>query len=145
VQCLKSKAFLPVLFPRVDTMLKSPDWRVRYAAVHSLCRIAEAFPQGEADKYNMIADVFVACARDAHPKVRWCVLTGVGWYCHYQCPNFQNATHTKIMPLLTEACADSSRRVRVWGLAASLVFFGCCAINVSVYTGGNCTCPRQLW
>jgi hypothetical protein len=63
LQALGSKSMLPVLFPMIGGLMRSPEWQQRHAGVAALTCVAEAFPQGEADQYHLVADQLVLTAQ----------------------------------------------------------------------------------
>jgi hypothetical protein len=74
-QCLRASTVLPVLFPMLGDRLRSPDWRIRFAAVSAVGCVAECVPQDVDTDYNAIMDQLLPGAQvtGTCPHMRVCV------------------------------------------------------------------------
>ena len=65
------KTMVPVLFERIQVLIKSADWKHRHAALMAISQSGEGCEKQMAQNLSQILNMIVTHFQDAHPRVRW--------------------------------------------------------------------------
>jgi hypothetical protein len=120
---LGGKIVLPITFNLIPTMLASPEWQRRHAALRCISAIGEGCHSIMDAELGKVVQLILPHMRDAHPRVRHAALNAIGQMCTDFSPKIQNQHHeailTHMVPIL-----DDLQNIRVANYAsAALVNF----------------------
>lgn len=95
---LGGKHLLPPVFSLLPELLKSGDWRHRYAALMCISAIGEGCAKIMETELGQILDLVIPfLLSDPHPRVRYAACNSVGQMCTDFGPNLQLSYHEKIV------------------------------------------------
>eukprot|EP00736_Rhodelphis_marinus_P000205 Rmarinus@m.16216 len=104
---------LPVLLPKVDEKLVSPDWTKRESAILALGAIAEGCIQGISQHLPNLVPFFVNMLKDEKPLVRSIACWTLSRYSRWMI--FQDQAHMYLQPVvrgLLERVMDKNKKVQ---------------------------------
>lgn len=120
---LGGKLVLPITFNLIPTMLASPEWQRRHAALRCISAIGEGCHKIMEAELGKVVHLILPHMRDPHPRVRHAALNAIGQMCTDFSPKIQEQFHEAILnhmiPLM-----DDLQNIRVANYAsAALVNF----------------------
>jgi len=124
---LGGKAMVPVLFEKIQQLIKSPDWKQRHAALMAISQSGEGCEKQMAANLQQIVTMIVGHFRDAHPRVRWAAINTVGQMCTDFGPDLQESLHQLVLPALIATMDDGCKRVQAHAAAAVINFCEHCS------------------
>jgi len=119
---LGGKAMVPVLFEKIQQLIKSSDWKHRHAALMAISQSGEGCEKQMAANLTQIITMIVGHFRDAHPRVRWAAINTVGQMCTDFGPALQESLHQLVVPALVATMDDQCMRVQAHAAAAVINF-----------------------
>ncbi|KAI8900835.1 armadillo-type protein [Globomyces pollinis-pini] len=131
---LGGEIVLPIAFHHIPTMLASPDWQKRHAALRCISAIGEGSHDIMKQELPQIINLIVPHMRDPHPRVRHASCNAIGQLCTDFSPNIQNTYHeiilTNLIPIM-----DDLQYIRVANYAAAAL------VNFSEGVSKSCISP----
>ena len=132
VSKLGEKVALPYFSQLLLEMVKTNDWRYKYAALMGLSQAGEYI--SDLKEMDHIVQFTLNFLKDEHPKVRYAALQTIGQFGDDSKPDFQIRYTDKVLPALIEIFNDPIPRVISHTLAALTNFLdGCARGSVSKY------------
>ena len=133
---LGGKTVVPVLFERIQVLIKSENWKHRHAALMAISQSGEGC---EAEMRAMLEQIITMVAghfTDPHPRVRWAAINTVGQMCTDFGPKLQEDLHQIVLPALIRTMDDGCNRVQAHA-AASIINFceHCSRPTLKLYLG----------
>ncbi|KAJ3335318.1 Importin-5, partial [Kappamyces sp. JEL0680] len=120
---LGGKIVLPIAFGLIPTMLSSPDWNRRHAALRSISAIGEGCHKIMEAELGKVVQVILPHMRDPHPRVRHAACNAIGQMCTDFSPKIQEGYHAEILSHMIPIM-DDLQNIRVANYAsAALVNF----------------------
>jgi len=116
------KIMVPVLFAKVQELIRSTEWKHRHAALMAISQSGEGCSEQMKNNLNDIVKMIVDHFGDAHPRVRWAAINTVGQMCTDFGPGLQNLLHDHVVPGLVKAMDDTCKRVQAHAAAAVINF-----------------------
>ena len=116
------KAMVPVLFEKIQQLIKSADWKQRHAALMAISQSGEGCEKQMAENLASIVTMIVGHFADQHPRVRWAAINTVGQMCTDFGPKLQQDLHSSVLPALIQAMDDGCARVQAHAAAAVINF-----------------------
>jgi HEAT repeat protein len=124
---LGGKLMVPVLFEKIQQLIKSPDWKHRHAALMSISQSGEGCEMAMKANLQQIVTMIVGHFRDEHPRVRWAAINTVGQMCTDFGPDLQEELHELVLPALIATMDDGCKRVQAHAAAAVINFCEHCS------------------
>eukprot|EP00331_Platyophrya_macrostoma_P022094 CAMPEP_0176443770 /NCGR_PEP_ID=MMETSP0127-20121128/22638_1 /TAXON_ID=938130 /ORGANISM="Platyophrya macrostoma, Strain WH" /LENGTH=1003 /DNA_ID=CAMNT_0017829097 /DNA_START=385 /DNA_END=3396 /DNA_ORIENTATION=+ len=107
---------LVILSTMVQTMMGSPNWRFKFAALMALSQVGEYV--GELEELGPIVALVIKFLNDDHPKIRFAACHVIGQLSDDCEPHFQSKYHQDVIPALLGKLNDEAPRVLSHALAA---------------------------
>lgn len=98
--CLSGKVVMPIMSRLLPNLLKSPNWKQRYAALQAICIMGEGCNEDMGDNLGDFTSMVVPFFSDEHPRVRYAALNTLGQMCTDFGPYLQEEHHGAIFPKL---------------------------------------------
>ena len=124
------KTMVPVLFEKIQQLIKSADWKHRHAALMAIIQSGEGCEKQMAQNLEQILRMIVEHFGDAHPRVRWAAINTVGQMCTDFGPGLQTDLHALVLPSLITTMNDGCKRVQAHAAAAIINFCEHCSRSV---------------
>ena len=120
---LGGKIVLPIAFQLIPSLLSSPEWQKRHAALRCVSAIGEGCLKLMEAELEKVVGLVVPYLRDPHPRVRHAACNAIGQMCTDFSPMIQNQFHAQILPSLISIMDDLQHvRVANYGAAALVNF-----------------------
>ena len=105
---LGGKTMLPIVMAQVQTMLQSPDWKMRYAGLMAVSAVGEGCSKQMEPLLTQIVDPILGFLKDPHPQVRYAACNAIGQMATDFAPGYEKKFHSKILPALICLLEDHS-------------------------------------
>lgn len=105
---LGGKTMLPIVMAQVQTMLQSPDWKMRYAGLMAVSAVGEGCSKQMEPLLTQIVDPILGFLKDPHPQVRYAACNAIGQMATDFAPGYEKKFHSKILPALIGLLEDHS-------------------------------------
>lgn len=79
--CLTGRVMVPILQTVFPALLRSPNWKQRYAALQTMCIMGEGCNEEIANDLEAFVRMMVPFISDEHPRVRYASLNTLGQMC----------------------------------------------------------------
>jgi hypothetical protein len=115
---LTGKIVLPIAFQLIPTMLSSPEWNRRHAALRCISAIGEGCLKIMRAELGKVVQLVLPHMRDPHPRVRHAACNSIGQMCTDFSPRIQEQYHEMILSHLIPIM-DDLQHIRVANYAAA--------------------------
>ncbi|CCF60043.1 hypothetical protein KAFR_0I02640 [Kazachstania africana CBS 2517] len=113
----------PTLFQYLQQMVKSSEWRERFAAMMALSSAAEGCQDVLIGEIPKILDMVISLINDPHPRVQYGCCNVLGQISTDFAPLIQRTSHDRIVPaLISKLTPESLDRVQTHAAAALVNF-----------------------
>lgn len=120
---LGGKAILPQIVSNIPSMLSSPDWKYRHAALMAISAAGEGCHKQLDAMLDSIIQGVLQYLMDPHPRVRYAACNAIGQMATDFAPNFEKKYHEQVIPgLLTLLDDVANPRVQAHAGAALVNF-----------------------
>ncbi|XP_014214927.1 importin-5 [Copidosoma floridanum] len=128
---LGGKTILPQIVQNIPSMLESPDWKYRHAALMAISAAGEGCHKQMEQILPQIMDGIMRYLQDVHPRVRYAACNAVGQMSTDFAPTFQKKFHDVVIPGLFHVLDDNENpRVQAHAGAALVNFSEDCPKNI---------------
>ncbi|KAJ3252863.1 Importin-5 [Boothiomyces macroporosus] len=120
---LKGNIVLPIAFQLIPTLLSSPEWQKRHAALRCISAIGEGCYDIMKKELEKVIGLILPHLKDPHPRVRHAACNAIGQMCTDFAPTIQEQFHQPILTHLIPIMDDLAHiRVANYGAAALVNF-----------------------
>ncbi len=120
--CLTGRVMVPILNNVLPNLMRSQNWKQRYAALQTMCIMGEGCNEQVSDDLEGFVKMMVPFISDEHPRVRYASLNTLGQMCTDFGPVLQEEYHALILPrLLTQMETEQVPKVQAH----------CCAVLIN--------------
>lgn len=128
---LGGKAVLNHIVSNISTMLQSPDWMQRHAALMAISAAGEGCHKLMETMLESIMQVVLQYLADPHPRVRYAACNAIGQMSTDFSPIFEKKFHEQVIPGLLSLLDDvANPRVQAHAGAALVNFSEDCPKNI---------------
>jgi len=120
VEAIGMDALSQALFQLIGTFTAQAAWQAKHAALACVKQTVEYVE--EKEHMAEMAKLLIAHVNHAHPRVRYTALHAIGQLANDQAPQFQEAFHGQVMPLLLTCMDDKVDRVAAMAMSAFVSF-----------------------
>mmetsp|Transcript_72239 Transcript_72239/g.224078 ORF Transcript_72239/g.224078 Transcript_72239/m.224078 type:complete len:1116 (-) Transcript_72239:70-3417(-) len=108
------------LFGHIGRFAQQDAWQAKHAALAAVKQTVEYVE--ESEHVGAMATLLMQHVEHAHPRVRYTALHAIGQLANDQAPQFQEAWHATVMPLLLKKMDDPVDRVAAMAMSAFVSF-----------------------
>merc|ERR1740128_460652 len=128
---LGGKSVFPHIMSITPTMLQSPDWKHRHAALMAISASGEGCHKQMEPFLSQVMDGVINFIQDPHPRVRYACCNAMGQMATDFAPIFEKKFHARVVPGLLLLMDDSANpRVQAHAGAALVNFSEDCPKNI---------------
>lgn len=128
---LGGKAVLSHIVSNISTMLQSPDWKQRHAALMAISAAGEGCHKQMETMLDSIMQAVLQYLADPHPRVRYAACNAIGQMSTDFSPIFEKKFHEQVIPGLLSLLDDAANpRVQAHAGAALVNFSEDCPKNI---------------
>lgn len=110
---LTGRVVVPIVQNTIPALLKSANWKQRYAGLQTMCIMGEGCNEQVADNLGAFVQMMVPFFNDENPRVRHVAFNTLGQMCTDFGPVLQEEFHAQIMPrLLTQIENEKVEKVQ---------------------------------
>jgi len=120
VEAIGMESCAQALFAVVGKNATIDAWQARHAALATLKQTVEYIE--ETEHMNQCAQLLLTHMEHPHPRVRYMALHALGQLANDQAPQFQEAWHKTVMPILLKMMEDPVDRVASMAMSAFVSF-----------------------
>lgn len=130
---LGGKSVFPHIMSITPTMLQSPDWKHRHAALMAISASGEGCHKQMEPFLSQVMDGVINFIQDPHPRVRYACCNAIGQMATDFAPIFEKKFHARVVPGLLMLMDDTTNpRVQAHAGAALVNFSEDCPKNILV-------------
>ncbi|XP_014231665.1 importin-5 [Trichogramma pretiosum] len=128
---LGGKTMLPHVVSNIPTMLRSPDWKYRHAALMAVSAVGEGCHKQMESILPQIMEGIMQYLQDPHPRVRFAACNAIGQMSTDFAPTFEKKFHEVVIPGLLLVLDDvQNPRVQAHAGAALVNFSEDCPKHI---------------
>jgi len=120
VQAVSMENVRTSLFDLIGRFARQDAWQAKHAALAAIKMTVEY--ADETHDVGEMAKLLIQHADHPHPRVRYAALHAIGQLANDQAPQFQEAWHQTVMPLLLKKMDDPVDRVAAMAMSAFVSF-----------------------
>ncbi|EGO55605.1 hypothetical protein NEUTE1DRAFT_148083 [Neurospora tetrasperma FGSC 2508] len=119
---LGGAAILSPIFGWLPSMMNSPAWRDRHAALMALSAISEGCREEMIGELKQVLDLVVPALKDPHPRVRWAGCNALGQMSTDFAPTMQKQYYDIVLSAIVPVLNAPEARVKSHAAAALVNF-----------------------